>query len=327
MSEHEADVPDTPPDVRAARLAGERDGVLSIQQLQDCGLNRTAVGVRVRNGRLHRIHRGVYAVGHPAITLRGRFRAAVLACGESAVLSHFSAAALWGFVAWDDLRYPEVTVVGTARRKLRGLIIHRARTLDPRDVTRRHGIPVTTPARALLEVAGSLSNRWLRRAVREAQSKRWTNVDQIAEVLARANGHRGAARIAAIIATGPAPTRSGNEDVVLDLALRGGLKHPDVNPRRSVDGRRVYPDLHWPEQRLIVEVDSEAWHDSKLAREDDAEHQAAGGNRGAGAARHMATGHSEPAADPRPGRSGRSTEGRPRSRRRPASLRGPACTG
>jgi len=274
MSKPEADEHDTPPDVRVARWAGERDGVRSIHQLQACGLDRTAVCVRVRNGRLHRIHRGVYAVGHASITLRGRFRAAVLACGDGAVLSHFSAAALWGFIAWDDRRHPEATVVGSAPRKRRGLTIRRARTLDPRDATSRHDIPVTTPARALLEVAGSLDDRWLRRAVREAQSQHWTNVRQIADVLTRANGYRGAARVAAIVASGPAPTRSVNEDVVLDLVLRGGLEHPDVNHRRSLDGRHVYPDLRWPAQRLIVEVDSEAWHDSKLAREDDAERQA-----------------------------------------------------
>ena len=256
-----------------ARLAARRDGVLSLDELLACGLSRNSIGVRVRRGFLHRIDRGVYAVGHMALTLRGRFRAAVLAGGETAVLSHFASAADSGFIAWDYRRLPEVTAVGTGRTRP-GLIIHRARSLDPRDVTRRGGIPITTPARALLEVAGSLDDRRLRRAVREVQALKLATVDQIADVLSRANGHRGAGRIAAIIATGPAPTRSINEDLVLDLVLDAGLEHPRVNPRRSVDGRRVFPDLQWPEQRLIVEVDSKTWHGNKLAREDDAERQA-----------------------------------------------------
>jgi hypothetical protein len=80
--------------------------------------------------------------------------------------------------------------------------------------------------------------------------------------------------LARILATGPAPTRSVLEDAVLDLMLRGGLAHPDVNVPLWLDGRRVVPDFRWPEQRLIVEADGAAWHDNRLARQDDAERQA-----------------------------------------------------
>ncbi|MEA2220947.1 MAG: hypothetical protein QOJ35_3573 [Solirubrobacteraceae bacterium] len=260
---------DTPPDVRVAILAAEQDGVVSTAQLHARGLNNAAIAVRVRNGRLHRIHQGVYAVGHEAITLRGRFMAAVLACGDGAVLSHAAAGALWGFLTWDE-RLPEVTVVGSGGRRRPGLRIHRARGLDPRDVRRNLAIPVTTVERALLDLADDLPDKGLRRATRQAQAMNLTNVRLIADVLTRADGRRGARRLARLIADGPAPTRSELEDVVLDLVVAAGLARPQINRRLG----RVYPDLRWPQERLTVECDGRAWHAGKLATEDDAERQA-----------------------------------------------------
>ncbi|MEA2222961.1 MAG: hypothetical protein QOH83_1337 [Solirubrobacteraceae bacterium] len=99
------------------------------------------------------------------------------------------------------------------------------------------------------------------------------NVRQIADVLRRANGHRGARRLGAVIATGPAPTYSGHEDVVLDLILAAGLEHPDVNERLVVGATPYYPDMRWPAPQLILEIDS-AWHDGPVAQEDDAARQA-----------------------------------------------------
>ena len=261
---------DPPPDVVVALVAAGQHGVISAPQLRDAGLSRTAIAVRVRNARLHPVHQGVYAVGHDALTRHGRFMAAVLACGPRAVLSHRAAAALWGFLDWDECRYPEVTVRSTVRRDHSGVRTHRTRTLLPRDVTRREGIPVTTPARALLDLAGDLPPKGLRRATRQAQAMHWTNVRQIADVLARANGRRGGARLAALVADGPAPTCSELEDVVLDLVLGAGLRRPAINERLGA----VFPDLRWPDQRLTVECDDAAWHDGALAREDDAERQA-----------------------------------------------------
>jgi predicted transcriptional regulator of viral defense system len=259
--------------VQVARRAAEQFGVLSLDDLRGCGLARDGVSVRVRNGHLHPIHRGVYAVGHANVSLEGRFLAAVKACGPSAVLSHFSAAALWGLLAWDDRR-PEVTVFGTATRVHPGLRVHRTRRLDRQDVGRHERIPVTSPARTLLDLASALEYRPLRRAVRQAQSLGRVNLVELAEVLTRLGARRGVRKLARIIATGSAPTRSELEDVVLDLILRGGLAHPCVNAPLILAGRRVIPDFRWPEEHLIVEADGAAWHDGKLAREDDAERQA-----------------------------------------------------
>ena len=256
-----------------ARRAADAWGVLSLVELLACGLSRNAVMNRVRNGRLHRVHRGVYAVGHASLTLEGRFLAAVKACGPRAVLSHLAAAALWGFLSWDD-RYPEVTVVGASRNVLPGLRIHRTRRMERDDTTRHGGIPVTSPARTLLDLAATLDPDRLRSATRRAQSLYRVNVRQLADSLARHRGRPGSAKLARIIATGPAPTRSELEDVVLDLILRGGLVHPDVNVPYYVDGRRIVPDYRWPAQRLVLEADSKTWHDNPLAREDDVERQA-----------------------------------------------------
>jgi very-short-patch-repair endonuclease len=268
-----ADKPDTRPDLRVARAAADQWGVLSLDELFACGLSRDAVSDRALNGRLHPLHRGVYAVGHANVPLEGRFLAAVKACGHSAVLSHFSAAALWGFMRWED-RHPEVTVVGTAPRAHPGLRIHRTTTLDRDDTTRHRGISVTSPARTLLDLAATLDPSGLRSATRRAQSIYRVNVRQLVDVLARHRRRRGCAGLARIIATGPAPTRSELEDATLDLMLRGGLAHPDVNVALWLSGRRVVPDFRWPEQRLVVEADGAAWHDNQLAREDDAERQA-----------------------------------------------------
>ena len=135
---------------------------------------------------------------------------------------------------------------------------------------RHDGIPITTPARTLLDLADVLPDKGLRRAVRQAQALQLTNMRQIADVLTRARGRRGANRLAALIADGPTPTRSELEDLVLGAVLDGGLTRPEINRRRG----SVYPDLRWPEQRLTVECDSKTWHDGRLAGEDDAERRA-----------------------------------------------------
>jgi Protein of unknown function (DUF559) len=207
------------------------------------------------------------------VTLEGRFLAAVKACGPGAVLSHVSAAALWGFMQRDG-RYPEITVVGTAPRAHPGLRIHRTITLDRDDTARHRRMPITSPARTLLDLAARLDHDALRSATRRAQSLYRVNLRQLAAILARHRQRPGSARLARIIATGPAPTRSELEDATLDLVLRGGLTHPDVNVALWLSGRRVVPDFRWPEQHLVVEADGAAWHDNQLAREDDAERQA-----------------------------------------------------
>ena len=140
------------PDLTIARIASKQHDVVSITQLLDAGLTRPGVKRRLQAGRLHHIHRGVYAVGTPALTREGRWMAAVLACGESAVLSHASAAALWS-ISPTCPPWAHVTVPGNGgRRQRKGIVLHRSTTLTPADVTVRRGIPVTTHARTMRDL-------------------------------------------------------------------------------------------------------------------------------------------------------------------------------
>ena len=179
----------------------------------------------------------------------------------------------WGYVEWDD-RLPEVTVMGDATRVHRGIRVHRTAALAPHETLRFDGIPITSPLRTLLDLAAVVDEQTLRRAVRRAQGLRRVTVRQLAELLRRCGPRRGVRRLARIIATGPAPTRSELENVVLDLLIDGGFAHPDVNRALRLDGRRVVPDFRWPAERLVVEADGAAWHDNPVARQEDAERQA-----------------------------------------------------
>jgi hypothetical protein len=247
--------------------------VVSIAELRACGLSDSAVHSRVRRGWLHVLHRGVFAVGHPEPPLEGRFLAAVKACEPDAYLSHFAAAVRYGLVEWDR-RPIDVTTRRGTRHARRGLRVHGSSLLDPSDVGRLGPMPITSPSRTLIDCASVLSFKRLRRAVRQAQSLRLVQLPDLARVMARLGPRRGTANLAGILSTGPAPTRTDLEDVVLDLILAAGLPHPDVNKPMRLDGRTVIPDFRWPDRRLVVEADSAAWHDNKLAREDDAERQA-----------------------------------------------------
>ena len=256
-----------------ARIAQRDRGVVSIDELRTCGLSDDAVAKLVEAGWLHPVHRGVYAVGHPNLTLEGRFMAAVKACGPVAVLSHVAAAVLWGLLTWDH-RAVEVTVTTKGTRLHEGVRTHRTGRLEEVDQTRLQGIPITCVARTIIDCAAVLGPDQLRRMVREAQARRLVTIGELAEILIRLGPRRGSRRLALLISTGPAPTRSELEDAVLDLLLHGGLAHPDVNVPLEIKGRRVVPDFRWPAQRLVVEADGAAWHDRRLAREDDAERQA-----------------------------------------------------
>jgi very-short-patch-repair endonuclease len=258
---------DNRPDVLVARLAATRWGVVSSFDLRRCGLTHRAIESRVRNGHLHPLYRGVYAVGHANLSREGAFLAAVKACGPTAVLSHYSAAALYGLVRWDD-RYPEVTTKTV--RAHRGIRVHRSQRID---ATHHKGIPITTPARTLIDLAATLDYRALRRAVREAQ-RNLTTIPQILTTLDHLGPRPGITNLTNILATGHAPTRSELEDAVLDLLLNAGFQHPDINTPIRRQGRTLIPDFRWPNQQLVIEADGAEWHDDRLTREDDAEKQA-----------------------------------------------------
>jgi very-short-patch-repair endonuclease len=240
-------------DAAVALIAARQHGVVSSRQLRACGIDASAVKRRVSAGRLRRIHRGIYAVGHPNIGNEGRWMAAVLACGEGAVLSHRSAAALWGM--FGRARRPseaggpgdgavDVTVPGGAGRAGRpGIRLHRSHTLSPADCTLRAGIAVTKPARTLEDLRRILPGKQFARAPREAEFLRLP----IGEAFK------------------PDRTRTDLEAMFLSLARRHRLPQPEVNVR--VD--RYLVDFLWRAQWLIVEVDGWESHRTRSAFEED----------------------------------------------------------
>src|SRR5215217_428011 len=181
-------------DLEVARAAARQHGVLSVADLRACGLTLDAISVRARNGRLHPMHKGVYAVGHANPTREGWLSAAVKACGVGAVLSHGAAAVLHGIIECED-RYPDVLVLGERAPRHPRIRGHRTSYLPREHVTTVRGIAVTTAERTLLDLAGVLPERKLRRAVRQAQFLKLTTIGSLVAALHGPGPTRGRKKI------------------------------------------------------------------------------------------------------------------------------------
>jgi very-short-patch-repair endonuclease len=238
--------------------------VISAAQLLDAGLSRDEIATRVRMGRLHRLHRGVYAVGHMALTPRSHEMAAVLACGSDALLSHRSAAVLWGLLR--SATRIEVTAPRSRRAK-RGIVVHTSRRLHTDDRAVVDGIPVTSVARTLVDLAQDLTERRLGDAVHEAEVRRLFDLRAIHAATAQVSGRAGRHRLLRVIAAYETPpfTRSDAERRFLALCRRYGLPEPRVNT--WVEGYEL--DFYWPDARLAVEIDGAAVHYTRRAFHED----------------------------------------------------------
>jgi hypothetical protein len=244
--------------------------VVSLAQLRLVGLSASAVRKRTAAGRLHRIHRAVYAVGHARLTREGRWMAAVLACGPRAVLSHRSAAGLWGLRP-DNRPNAEVSLPRRAIRPRAGIDLHAASRLGEVDLASEDGIPCTSVARTLLDLAEVVDRRGVERALDRAEMLRLFDLRAVEEVLARADGRRGAGVLRAVLAGLGEPTLTDTEIEELCLALcdRAGLARPEVNAWLPLAGEEWKADFLWRPERLIVETDGRASHDTRLAFERD----------------------------------------------------------
>ena len=258
-------------DAALARLAATQHGVVAFGQLLRLGFPRATVANRLAKGQLHRVRHGVYAVGHDDVSPAGVRLAAALSIGPDAVLSHNSAAAEWGLLR--DRGELHVTVARSVRSRP-DLVVHSVRTLDRRDWKRRGRTPLTTVPRTVLDLAEHADEPVLRRALRQAEVLGVLREHELRHQLARAPGRRGAARLAELIADGPAPTRSELEDRLLALVRTHRLGDPRVNARLGVPGRTFEVDLLYPHERLIVEADGARYHSGRVARRSDAERQA-----------------------------------------------------
>jgi very-short-patch-repair endonuclease len=236
-------------------LAREQHWVVARRQLIDLGFSRMWIQHRIAIGRLHPLHRGVYAVGRPHVTPYGRWMAAVLACGRAAVLSHGSAAVLWGIrPASSEL---EVSVVTGAKRCPEGISVHRRPALRPDEVTSHHGIPVTSPIRTLIDITLRLDREPLEAAINEADKLDLCDPEELRSALNDATGEPGVRALRAVLDRRAFTlTDSELERRFLRIARGLGLAKPETGAR--VNGFKV--DFYWPELGLVVETDGLRFH-------------------------------------------------------------------
>jgi hypothetical protein len=246
----------------AGGIATTQHGVVTWLQLLEAGVSREEIKGRVRSRALVRVHRGVYRVGHAAPSMEARYLAAVLACGEGAVLCGPAAAHLWGILK-GAAPAPEVTA--PTQRRVKGVKTRRARREGARDATKCRGIPVTTVPRTLVDLASLLSSDALARACHEAGVKYRTTPKQVDAVLARRKNAPGAAKLRSVLHGDVHVTLSALERRFLQLLKEANLPLPETN--RPAGGRRV--DCRWPDHRLTVELDSYQYHRSRHAWELD----------------------------------------------------------
>ncbi len=243
-----------------AELATRQWGLVTRRQLLALGFTSDAITLRVAAARLHRVYRGIYSVGHPVLAREGRWLAAVLACGDGAVLSHRSAAALWGLVP--GATRSEVTA-GRGRRPQRGLILHQTRSISDAETASHRGIRVTTVERTIADLAGELSVRRIERLLARAEA---LEIVDVPKLLTCAHRRPGVIALRALLEDwAPSITRSELEDRLLMLTLDAGLQRPEVNAR--LHGYEV--DLLWRRSRVVAEADGHGFHNSRAQVERD----------------------------------------------------------
>jgi very-short-patch-repair endonuclease len=257
-----------------AMIAAEQHGLVTRPQLARLGIDDAGVRRRVRKGSLHRVHQGVYAVGHPNLTTEGRWAAAVLACGPGSALSHLDAAALWAIY---DASGPRVHVLTSANRPVSGICVHRARRLHRDDVTEHRGIPVTSVARTLVDLTDVLPEDRVLRAVREAEFRQLLDHDALNAAVERARTRRNIRSLRRALATHrPGQiVRDELEHRFLELIDTAGMRRPETNVKVKTR-RRVYEiDCLWRQEGVAVELDGRAAHVRATAFEEDRERDAA----------------------------------------------------
>lgn len=247
-------------DLRAqiTRLADRQEGHVTRRQLLELGATRSWIRDQVLRGYLIPVHAGVYAVGHVPRGARGRAMAAVLACGDGAALSHWSAAALWDIAEW-----PTALEVTAPRRRSRpGLINHRSTTLTAHDLRRRHGIRVTSPLRTVLDLQPGVSDPRLVRLVNDRRTRKHLRATAFNELCTRS------VRIHRLLGDSGL-TESELEDLFRRFVTRHRLPMPELTVWRQIAGRWRRLDAFYPEAGLIVELDSWQFHGDRASFERD----------------------------------------------------------
>ena len=244
-------------DLAVARVAANQRGLITRAQLADLGLGRGAIAHRVQTGRLHRVYRGVFGVGTSSLMPLASELGAVLAVGEVAVLSHWSAAYVWELVGRRE-RDVDVSITTRSGRTVEGIRIHRP--TDPIQTTKHKGIPITTPAQTIEDLARTEPTNLLERATNEARARGLLTPRDLAFL---ADGRSKTLR--QLLTEERGFTRSEAERRLKQLVRKAGLPAPI--PNAVVEGRER--DFVWPKQRLVVEFDSWAHHGTRTAFETD----------------------------------------------------------
>ena len=248
---------------KLALIAGRQHGVVTRAQLLEARITRNEIAARLHAGALHREHRGVYRVGHRAPSVEATYLAAVFAAGEGAHLRGLAAAHLWRVVK--AKQPPAAEIVAPKQRRIEGVRTQRARHLDAQDCAVCRGIPVTSVARTVVDLAVLLSENALARACHEAGVRYGLTPNAVVAVLQRRPTAKGAKKLRRIIEGEVQVTLSKLESQFLELLRANGLPLPITN--RPASGRRV--DCRWPEFRLTVELDSYTFHNSRYSWEQD----------------------------------------------------------
>ena len=249
-------------DVALALMAGGQRGLVTREQLLACGVTPGEIRTRLTRGSLLVEFRGVYRVGHRAPSTETTYLAAVLACGTGALLSGRAAGHLHSVIKGPA---PPPEVLTRNERRIEGLRTRRARSPDPRDATVCRGIPTTTVARTLVDLAAHLSLDDLARACHEAGVRYGTTPREVEAVLERRRRSKGAAKLRTILLGDTRVTLSKLEKRFLERLSEVGLPLPQTN--KVAGSKRV--DCRWPEHRLTVELDSYRYHGTRHAWEQD----------------------------------------------------------
>jgi very-short-patch-repair endonuclease len=237
-----------------AGLAARQHGVVSRRQLVDLGLASSTIDRWVERGHLHRIHRGVYAVGHRRLTQEGIWLAAVLACPLGSVLSHGPAGQLQGIVPKRERLALHVSVPARSDVKPKGVITHRPRNLGPEDKTTRLWIPTTTATRTIFDLSATLPSLQLRKAFERAERLHLLERPRLSSLLKSSPSRKGSGLLRTLLSTRPPPLaeiRTLLEELIWDACSEHSLPPPLVN----VPLLDYTVDFLWPEARLVVEAD------------------------------------------------------------------------
>ncbi len=246
-----------------ARVAGRQDNVIAREQLVAAGLGRGAIAHRVRAGWMRRLYHAVFLIGPAPPSLMARARAAAMSCEPDAVISHRTASELYGLLPErsDEI---DVTVVARNPKSREGIRLHRAAAFGPGEVRKMRGIPVTSVARAICDMAATESRRDVEDAYQEALYRRIVTPGALAAIIKREPRRRGAPVIRALIED-PRMTRSERERALLKLLAQAQLPKPLTNVR--LHGQLV--DAYWPEHGLVLEFDGWQAHGHRSAFESD----------------------------------------------------------